>query len=93
MACGVVRHGHAQHQGRRSGHLGTVSPVPNANGDLRASSSNGVPFAATIYNTPLNFADNLKADLGIYAQDSWTMKRLTVNYGARWEYFASGIPA
>src|SRR5205823_13294279 len=64
----------------------------SANGDIRAVFQNGVPFQATILNTPLNFDDNLKADLGIYGQDSWTMKRLTVNYGARWEYFASGIP-
>ena len=47
---------------------------------------------ATILNTPVNFQDNLKADLGIYGQDSWTINRLTLNYGARWEYFASGIP-
>ena len=26
-----------------------------------------------------------------FAQDSWTINRLTVNYGARWEYFASGV--
>ena len=25
-------------------------------------------------------------------QDSWTMKRMTVNYGARYEHFAHGIP-
>ena len=64
----------------------------SANGDIRANYNNGVPFQATILNTPLNYQDNLKADLGIFGQDSWTLHRLTVNYGARWEYFASGIP-
>jgi hypothetical protein len=64
----------------------------SANGDLRANFLNGVASTATILNTPLNFEDDLKADFGIFGQDSWTMNRLTVNYGARWEYFASGIP-
>jgi hypothetical protein len=64
----------------------------SANGDIRAVFNNGVPFQATILNTPLNFEDDLKADLGVYGQDSWTINRLTVNYGARWEYYASGVP-
>ena len=64
----------------------------SANGDLQAVFNNGVPLQAVIYNTPLNYQDNLKADIGIYGQDSWTVRRLTVNYGARWKYFASGIP-
>jgi len=64
----------------------------SANGDLRAQFQNGAPFQAVILNTPLNFEDDLKADLGIFGQDSWTLNRLTLNYGARWEYFASGIP-
>ncbi len=65
----------------------------NANGDIRAIFNNGVPFQATILNTPLAWQDSLDHDLGIYAQDSWTIKRLTVNYGARIEQFASGQPA
>jgi len=64
----------------------------SANGDLQAVFNGGVPFQAVIYNTPLNYQDNLKADLGIYGQDSWTINRLTVNYGARWEYMNEGIP-
>ena len=71
---------------------GRYSQFRSSNGDLRANFNNGVPFQAVILNTPVRFRDNLKADLGVYAQDSWTLNRLTVNYGARWEYFASGIP-
>ena len=65
----------------------------SSNGDIRAVFINGVAATATILNTPVNFEDDLKADLGIFAQDSWTIDRLTVNYGARWEYFASGVAA
>jgi Carboxypeptidase regulatory-like domain len=65
----------------------------SANGDIRAQFQNGVPFQAVILNTPLNYQDDLKADFGVFGQDSWTINRLTLNYGARWEYFAHGIPA
>lgn len=65
----------------------------SANGDIRAVFLNGVATSATILNTPVNFEDDLKADLGLFAQDSWTIDRLTLNYGARWEYFASGVAA
>ncbi len=64
----------------------------SGNGDLQAFFQNGVPFQARILNTPVRFEDDLKADVGMYGQDSWTLHRLTLNYGARWEYFASGIP-
>ncbi|MEQ1731556.1 MAG: TonB-dependent receptor, partial [Vicinamibacterales bacterium] len=65
----------------------------NANGDIRAIFRNGVPFQATILNTPLSYGDKLDADFGIFGQDSWTIKRLTLNYGARFERFASSTRA
>ena len=30
--------------------------------------------------------ERLNANLGIYAQDQWTFKHLTLNYALRWEY-------
>ena len=44
-------------------------------------------------NTPYKATQNVKADLGIYAQDAWTMKRLTLNYGGRYDHFNSYVPA
>jgi carboxypeptidase family protein len=70
---------------------GTYKQFRGANGDLRQFYQNGVPFQAQILNTPVRFEDDLTADIGLYAQDAWTFKRLTVNYGARWEYFASQV--
>ena len=32
------------------------------------------------------WTERLNANLGIYAQDQWSLKRLTLNYALRWEY-------
>jgi hypothetical protein len=71
---------------------GRYARFRSANGDLRAQFNNGRAFQAVVLNTPVRFEDDLDADIGVYGQDSWTINRLTLNYGARWEYFASGIP-
>jgi hypothetical protein len=36
---------------------------------------------------------NVDADLGLFAQDRWTRSKLTLNYGLRYDYFASSYPA
>src|SRR6185436_20145897 len=43
------------------------------------------PVQVTVRNTPIESQDSLVRDLGIYGMDSWRMKRLTLNYGLRWE--------
>jgi hypothetical protein len=64
----------------------------NANADLtqqyRSTAATGpftVPDSVIVRNTPLIYGERLNRDFGIYAQDSWTLRRLTLNYGLRWE--------
>jgi hypothetical protein len=51
-----------------------------------------VPFQVTLFNTPTEEFDKLNADLGVYVQDTWTHKRLTLTPGLRWEYFNASYP-
>jgi hypothetical protein len=44
-----------------------------------------------VYNTPREAREFLNADLGIFAQDSWRVDRLTFHYGVRLEYFNGEI--
>ena len=45
-------------------------------------------------NTPIDESiERMNADLGFYAQDAWTMNRLTLNVGARYDYFNAEVPA
>ena len=52
---------------------------------------NGVPVSATISNTPVRYSNSVNADVGIYGQDTWAWKRLSINVGLRWEYFEAQI--
>ncbi len=61
------------------------------NADLQQVYLSGVPSSVTIYNTPLRYKDALIGDLGLYVQDTWTLNRLTVNGGLRWEFLKSEV--
>ncbi len=72
--------------------------APNANIDTLikinvAGLGNEIPFQVVVYNSPATSIQNVNSDFGSYAQDTWTMKRLTLNYGARFEHFNASIPA
>ena len=49
--------------------------------------------SVTIRNNPRLYTNTLNQDLGLYAQDSFTMKRLTINAGIRWEKLTSEVTA
>ena len=72
---------------------GPYENTRETNADLQQVYRSGVPSTVTVYNTPLRFKDALVADVGIFAQDVWSLKRLTVNAGIRWEYLNSQVSA
>src|ERR1700730_3571071 len=47
---------------------------------------NGLPSQVTQYAEPVTFSERLKVNLGVYAQDQWTVSRLTLNLGLRYDY-------
>jgi hypothetical protein len=56
-------------------------------GDIVQNYTNGAPFSVAVYNTPTRYFEYVNADLGIYAQDTWTLRRLTVSPGIRYDHF------
>jgi Carboxypeptidase regulatory-like domain len=59
--------------------------------DLIQLYRSGVPAQVIIHNTPQQNQSDMNADQGIYAQDSWTMGRFTINPGVRFERFNGSI--
>jgi hypothetical protein len=53
----------------------------------------GAPDSVIVYNTPVSDDNVGQYDVGIFAQDSWTMHRLTISPGVRVELFNSYYPA
>ena len=55
--------------------------------------NNGVPTSLTEYASPLHTRWVVAPQFGLYAQDQWTMKRLTLSYGLRYDYQDTYVPA
>jgi hypothetical protein len=64
--------------------------------DIHSSTSyrfnNGVPNLITMRASPVSRYDDLKAELGIFIQDKWTLDRLTLSGGLRFDYFRTYFP-
>ncbi|MEO7156780.1 MAG: hypothetical protein ABI039_04410, partial [Vicinamibacterales bacterium] len=71
--------------------LGSFRRYNNANADLYQTYQNGAPLRVTVLNTPLEVQENLDANFGLFAQDSWNMGNLTLNYGARFDYLKQSV--
>jgi hypothetical protein len=56
--------------------------------DATGTPISGTPISLTEYATPTNSNSEVKVrpDLGIFIQDQWTMHRVTLNLGVRYEY-------
>src|SRR5580765_6245178 len=57
-----------------------------ANADLYQVYNAGAPTSVTVLNTPLQTGEYLDANLGVYAQDSWRVNKVTINLGLRYDY-------
>jgi hypothetical protein len=53
--------------------------------------NNGVPNQLTLLDAPWNFQETTK-DLALFAQDQWTISRLTLNLGARYNHATGETP-
>ena len=54
---------------------------------------NGTSSSVVLSTDPYTTRTNLNADMGIYAQDKWTVRRMTLSGGVRFDYFNTSIPA
>jgi len=54
---------------------------------------NGIPSGLTEYASPFMSKANLDPDLGLFVQDQWRIKRLTVNAGLRFDWVREVVPA
>ena len=55
--------------------------------------NNGNPIAVVVTNGPTTAQQKVKRDLGFYIQDTWTIDRLTLNFGGRYDHFNAQVPA
>jgi hypothetical protein len=67
--------------------FGDYTREADINGDLVQIYRNLVPEQVRVYNTPIRSNEYLNRDLGLYAQDAWTLSRMTINAGVRFESF------
>jgi hypothetical protein len=65
----------------------------NGDIDLVQEYREGVPVSVVVSNTPVWSEERIKYDLGLFVQDSWTFRRLTMSPGLRIELFNTYIPA
>ena len=74
-----------------SGRSATARSTATSTATSCSDTATVCPADVVVYNTPVVAKERLNADMGIYAQDSWRIDRLTLNMGVRFEYFNASI--
>ena len=54
---------------------------------------NGKPIRLQYYGLPFLQQERQNMELGVFAQDAWKIKRMTLNLGLRWDRVSMGYPA
>jgi hypothetical protein len=71
---------------------GVANRGTEIHGDVNYAFLRGVPNQVTQFATPYLQKERLMPDLGLFAQDQWSIRRLTVNYGLRFDYLRAYVP-
>src|SRR5262249_13541400 len=64
-----------------------------ANNDVSYQFINGTPANIVEDTTQDTTEEHVKLDLGLFAQDQWTIRHLTLNIGGRFDSLDSYVPA
>jgi hypothetical protein len=92
FAASYVTGSHAVKVGSTFYHAGNVDTRDVSGNGVTLQLLDGVPRQITQNATPLRFEEDMKANLGVFAQDQWTINRLTLNYGVRFDYQNMRVP-
>jgi hypothetical protein len=60
-------------------------------GDHYVEYNSGVPTQVRQFNTPV-VSENIARVIGFFVQDSWSVNRLTLNVGGRWDKYVGEVP-
>jgi carboxypeptidase family protein len=71
---------------------GTILFGREPNGGQAITLREGRPSAVRIYATPFRYENHIHPNMGIYAQDQWVYKRMTLTGGIRYDYFTMSSP-
>jgi hypothetical protein len=63
------------------------------NSGMNFTFSNGAPLRLTQFAEPTTYRERVNYNLGLYAQDQWTMNRLTLNLGIRADFLNAQVDA
>jgi len=70
----------------------TLIQMSGANRQLWYRFNNGVPNLLTLYATPFHDLWHLDSEFGVFAQDRWTVNRLTLSGGVRYDWLKTDYP-
>lgn len=66
--------------------------MPAFLGNVNYTTVNGTPTQITYLGNPIQSINRIRPNFGLYAQDQWHQRRLTVNAGVRFDSFRSDYP-
>ncbi len=93
LAASYVTGSHAFKVGTTFQHAWVWTTQDVVNNGVTLQLRNGIPTQLTQYATPLELYETTGANIGVFAQDQWRLRRLTLNLGVRFDSYNSYVPA